>query len=152
MEPRDVAQWIAEALPCVTVKASYGETAWFYNPGGFFANGTYFLTLKRANGPNDRASRLDREGVWRLSFGLPPSIYEERFGPRPARPAKGGICDGGWAYDAIDVLHPHPIYGWMGWVAVNAPTRRRLEEVKPLIHAAYDKARAGFEKRTRAAA
>ena len=152
MEPKEIANWIGRTLPGVVCKESWGETAWFFNPGGFFANGGYFLTIKQANGPHDRASRLDRDGVWRLGFAMPLDRYEARFGPRPARPLKGGVCDGPWAYDALDRLTPHPLCAWRGWAAINAPSRRRLEDLKPLIRDAHREARARFEARARSGA
>ena len=152
METQEVARWIGGTLRGVVCKESWGEVAWFYNPGGFFANGSYFLTIKRWDGPNDKASRLDRDGVWRLNFGLPREQFEDRFGPRPARPPKGGVCDGPWDYAALDQLSPHPVYGWMGWVAINAPSKRTFEALKPLIREAHVKAKRGFETRTAKAA
>ena len=152
MESLEIARWAGRTLRGVTCKESWGETAWFYNPGGFFSNGTYFMTIKASDGPNDRASALDRYGVWRLSFALPPEAFEDRFGPRPARPPKGGVCEGAWSYDALDVLTPHPVYGWMGWAAVNAPSRRSFEALKPLIRMAHGRAKRGFEAQAKEAA
>lgn len=152
MDPSEVARWIARNLPGVVAKRSWGEDAWFYNPGGMFANGAYFLTIKRQDGPNDRASRLDRTGVWRMNFGLPAEDFEARFGARPPRPPKGGVCDGPWIYDAPDLLTPHPVYGWMGWAAIVNPSRRRFAEIEPLLRAAHRKARRAYECRARKAA
>lgn len=152
MEPKEIAAWATRALPGAVCKESWGEAAWFYNPGSFFANGAYFMTIKRSDGPNDAASRLEREGVWRLSFGLPYDRYETLFGGRPARPGKGGVIDGDWPFDAIDRLTPHPVYGWMGWAAINCPERRSFETLKPFLKEAHRKARLTFEARARRAA
>ncbi len=131
---------------------SWGETALFHNPGGAMPRGVYFATVKRKDGANDRASALDRPGVWRLNLGLPPTLYEARFGPRPARPAKGGIVATGHDFTALDDLTPHPVYGWMGWVAVVSPSRTTYDALAPLIGAAFDKARQAAARRLRAEA
>ena len=47
-----------------TLKNSYGERSFFYNPGHLLPSGTYFLTIKTHDGPNDKASQLDRENVF----------------------------------------------------------------------------------------
>ena len=75
-----------------------------------------------------------------------------RFGSRPARPAKGCVCEGPWSYAALDALTPHPVDGWKGWVAVNAPSRRTFEAIKPLIRMAHGCAKRGFEASGREAA
>ena len=37
-------------------------------------NGVYFCTLKENNGANDKASELDRDGVFRLSIGIAQNL------------------------------------------------------------------------------
>ncbi len=41
----------------------------------------------------------------------------------------------------------HPVYGWMGWIAVNNPTNKTLLSLRPAVDAAYEKAVKNFEKR-----
>lgn len=135
------------ALPDVRPKASWGETSFFVNPGNQLKNGAYFATIKDHDGQNDRASDLGRDGVWRLSLGIGPKAFEARFGPRPARPSKGGIIDGPWDFTASDLLTPHPIYGWMGWVAINCPAPATLETLAPLIETAHQRAVSTAKKR-----
>lgn len=135
------------ARPGAVLKRTWGETTAFHNPGGRLPHGTYFATVKERDGPNDRASALDRPGVWRLNLGLPPALFTEAFGPPPARPPKGGRIDGPWDFEALDTPTPHPIYGWMGWVAVLSPSAATLEAIAPWIDAAHAKARAAFERR-----
>ena len=126
----------------------WGELTFFYNPGGQLRRGTYICTIKDKDGENDKASRLDREGVYRLNLSLPRPDYFHRFGPLPERPGKGGTIHGEWDFTALDRLTPHPVYGWMGWVSVLNPSRKTFEIVKPLLALSYEKAVAGFRKRT----
>ncbi len=147
----DVAARIAANFPEVEPTQSWGETSFFYNPGGALPRGVYFCTLKDHDGENDRASGLDRSGVYRLNFGPPVSAFEKLFGPRPARPKKGGVVNGPWDFTALDVLTPHPVYGWMGWIAVLNPTEATLAETLPLLSQAYEKAQKTFAKRRKGA-
>ena len=131
----------------VSLANTWGETALFYNPGKRLPRGIYFATLKDHDGANDKASALHRPGVFRLSLGLPRGDYVSRFGPMPLRPGKGGVVLGPWDFTALDQLSPHPIYAWMGWVAVLNPSHSTLAALSPLFDAAFDKARHGFRKR-----
>ena len=143
MDMKEIANWVARSLPGLICKQNWGETAWFYNPGGYFANGDPFLAITMRDRESDTASRLDRVGVWRLSFHLPRAGFEAHFGT-------GGADD--CAFDALDRLTPHPDPRRAGWAAINAPSRRRFETLKPLLRDAHRAARAGFETRFGAAA
>lgn len=150
----DPAQAInhAAALEGVEVHRAWGETSCFYNPGGEFARGTYFLTIKEKDGDNDRASELDREGVWRLNIGTARSDFEALFGQPPKRPGKGEHIEGPWDFTVLDQITPHPVYGWMSWIAVVSPSLETWRRCIPLVDSAYAKARTTFEKRLKAAA
>jgi hypothetical protein len=144
MQQQTILDDIRSSLEGVVPKASWGETALFYNPGQRLPNGVYFCTFKDRDGTNDRASALGRPGVFRVSIGISPDAYVQRFGPRPARPAKGGVVNTGHDFAALDVLTPHPVYAWMGWVQILSPTASRYAEVRPLIEEAYQLAVAKF--------
>lgn len=131
---------ILAAFPGLAPKRTWGETSLFYNPDGILPNGVYFATVKEHDGANDKASNLDRPGVFRLSFGLPRGDYEARFGPRPPRPAKGSSVATGHDFTATDELMPHPVYAWMGWVQVLSPSRRTFAAIQPLLSAAHEAA------------
>ena len=132
----------------VIPKSSWGETSLFYNPGKALPNGVYFCTLKEKNGENDKASELDREGVFRLSIGVAKETYEKHFGSKPKRPPKGGIIDTGHDFATINELMPHPIYGWMSWVQVLSPSASMFESLLPLIAEAHANAVSKFNKKT----
>ncbi|QPC86281.1 hypothetical protein GA830_05650 [Mesorhizobium sp. NBSH29] len=129
----------------VAVKA-WGEISLFYNPGAVLPRGVYFATIKEKDGENDRASMLDRDGIFRLNIGTSKPLYFEKFGPPPPRPSKGRIVEGGWNFTKLDELTPHPIYGWMSWIAVLNPSMETLGDIRPLIDAAFDKAVFSFKK------
>ena len=137
------------ALEGVAPQSAWGERAYFYNPGNRFARGTYFLTIKEKDGENDRASNLKTAGDWRLNFGIQRKTFTNIFGAPPLRPAKGSVIEGPWDFTEQDVLTPHPVYGWMGWLAVKNPSLETFEFCKPLIIDAHEKARQTFMKRSK---
>lgn len=49
---------------------SWGEKGIFYNPGLVLKRGAYVLTVKEKDGDNDKASNLDRTGIYRVNLGL----------------------------------------------------------------------------------
>lgn len=147
LTPNEVTQKLAATYPGLAPKETWGETSFFYNPGRALSSGTYFATIKEHDGENDRASALDRDRVFRLSFGLVPATYERLFGPRPSRPAKGQAVLTGHDFAAVDKLSPHPVYAWMGWVQILSPTEQSWGELQPLLDEAYAKAKAAFNTR-----
>lgn len=140
MRPEEIVDDLTGRFDGLAPKASWGETSLFYNPGRALANGVYFCTLKEHDGDNDKASHLDRPGVFRLSLGLPVRSYEELFGPRPARPPKGTVVQTGHDFTRSDSLMPHPIYAWMGWVQVLNPSDSTFAAMQPLFVESYDHA------------
>ncbi|VVT18120.1 conserved hypothetical protein [Roseovarius sp. EC-HK134] len=147
IEIETVHSFITNELDGVVPKDAWGETSYFYNPGHVFQRGTYFATIKQKDGANDRASHLDRSGVWRLNLGVSKEVFFELFGPPPPRPGKGGVIDGGWDFAASDQLMPHPIYGWMSWISVLNPSRLTWGKCLPLVSDAHLRAKGTFEQR-----
>ncbi len=148
MDIRELNTWVMTTFEDVVPQYTWGEHAYFYNPGGLKPRGTYFLTIKQQDGANDKASHLDRPGVWRLNFGLPKASFIHCFGLPPSRPGKGMTVEGPWDFTALDQLMPHPVYGWMAWASILNPSQKSFETLKPLIMNAYNKARDGFDKRS----
>ncbi|MEO1396965.1 MAG: DUF6194 family protein [Cyanobacteria bacterium J06634_5] len=150
MTPEAIVNRICGQFIGVVPKASWGETSLFYNPGSVLPNGVYFCTLKEKDGENDKASQLDREGVFRLAIGVPKKSYVSLFGQRPPRPAKGGTVETGHDFTRVNELMPHPIYAWMGWVQVLSPTAETLENILPLLTEAYAASVKKFDQRVAA--
>lgn len=139
--------FLTHELEGVAPLSAWGEVSYYYNPGNKLKRGTYFATIKQKDGDNDKGSHIDRKGVWRLNIGLTKTTYQSLFGPNPDRPGKGGVVEGPWDFTQLDLLMPHPVYGWMSWVAVLNPSLQTWEQCIPLVHDAHAKAKASFEKR-----
>lgn len=147
MRPSHIIEQLEQQFTGLTPKPSWGETSLFYNPNKILPNGVYFCTLKEKNGDNDKASQLDREGVFRFSLGISKESYQQHFGPRPARPAKGSIIDTTHDFTTLNQLMPHPIYGWMSWVQVLNPSPETFMSLQPLIEESYNSAVRKFDKK-----
>lgn len=135
-----IMQYILDEFDYINPLETWGELSFFVNPGIKLKRGKYFATLKSKNGKNDKASSLDREGVFRLNIGLPSKDYETIFGLRPPKPIKGNIIQGDYDFTSLNTLTPHPIYGWMGWIAILNPSKTTFESCKYYLNVAYSKA------------
>jgi hypothetical protein len=98
-------------------------------------------------GEFDRASNLDRPGVFRLNVGVGRETYRSLFGPRSGGDA-AGPADAGHDFAALDRLLPHPVYAPQSWVCVLNPSAETFERVRPLLAEAYEQA-AGRHARRR---
>jgi Family of unknown function (DUF6194) len=137
MNAVELENWILTNYQGIIVMDAYRERSFFYNPDGSLPKGIYFATIKESDGPNDKASFLDRENFYRLSIGVGKKVYQNLFGQVPNRPEKGGIINYDFDFSIIEVLMPHPIYAWMSWVAINNPSKINLETIKHLFDINY---------------
>lgn len=151
MTVEEVADWLMAEFSPLAPKPSWGEMAFFVNPENRLPSGVYFATLKTRDGAHDRASGLDTENRFRLNFGPGRALFEKQFGPPPKRPPAGAVIDGPWDFTKEDVLTPHPVYGWMSWMAIKNPSHQTLTAIHPLLDAAYRRACDNARKRLRKA-
>ncbi len=149
MNVNDLKKVIKTRFQGILEKDAYGETTFFYNPDKKLKNGVYFLTIKQSNGPNDIASKLDRDGIYRLSFNPGKDNYQKLFGQSPKRPSKGKVVDLNYDFTELDKLLPHPVYAWMGWVNILSPSELTIEKVKNLLDKSYENAKKKYAIRIR---
>lgn len=147
MHADSITEYIKNTFADIHIVAAWGETSFFYNPNIKLPRGIYFATIKEKDGQNDRASNLDRDGVYRLNIGISKLTYRSIFGQQPSRPQAGGVVDTGHDFTALDQLIPHPVYGWMSWVSVLSPSAATFEASKPLLSEAYSLAVRKFANR-----
>ncbi len=149
IEVDDILKYTLNTFDDLCENTNWGERGIFFNPGNVLPKGIYILTIKEKDGPNDRASNVDRAGVFRVNLGVPKSTYIDLFGAPPARPPAGGIVDTGHDFQQLNQLMPHPVYGWMSWICVLNPSLDTLNRMQPMIMGAVELARGKFEKRIR---
>lgn len=137
MNKEAIADFLLRTFAGLKLIDAWGEASFFYNPDLVSPRGTYFCTIKEKDGDNDRASRLDRPGVFRLNFGLSKPTFVKLFGSIPKRPGKGEIIQGPYDFTKLDVLCPHPVYGWMCWVAIVNPSEGSFLQLEGLLRESY---------------
>ena len=147
MSPEDIISYCLDNLGGAFLTESWGEKGIFYNPEGLLKHGVYILTVKEKDGENDRASNLDRDGIFRINIGVRKSTFSDLFGDIPKRPQKGGVVEMDYDFTLLDKLLPHPVYAWMGWICVLNPSEKTFGEIKPFIHEAYELAKEKYAKR-----
>ena len=147
MNAKQLEQWIFGNYQGVIVIDAYRERSFFYNPDGSLPKGIYFATIKESDGPNDKASNLDREGIYRLSLGVGKKQYQQLFGDIPKRPAKGDIVELDFDFTTTGMLMPHPIYAWLSWVCINNPDIENLDLLKQLLDNSYQNVLTKFAKK-----
>lgn len=143
----DIAAKILALDEGLVFDKNWGERALFYNPGRALKKGIYVATFKERDGPNDSASKLHRSGLFRFNLGLRKGSYFALFGFPPIRPAAGKTIDTEHDFTALDTLTPHPVYGWMSWVAIINPSGKSVDELMPLIVETIETAKVKFDKK-----
>lgn len=137
MNAKQIENWILDNYQSVIVTDAYRERSFFYNPDNSLPKGIYFATIKESDGPNDKSSNLEREGIYRLSIGVGKKQYQQLFGNVPKRPAKGDFVNLDFDFTISEMLMPHPIYAWLGWVCINSPNDQNVDLLKQLLDISY---------------
>ena len=63
------------------------------------------------------------------------------------RSQKGGVVEVDIEFTKTGKLMPHPVYAWMGWVAINYPEKFQWDEVRSLLDISYEHAVQKFSKK-----
>jgi hypothetical protein len=137
LSPDRIQEYILSSFKDVYLKNTWGEKSFFYNPGKVKPHGTYFFTIKEKDGENDKASNLERVDIYRINFCISQEIFIDLFKNKPVRPSKGNSIEGSYDFTQLNILTPHPIYGWMKWVSILNPDKKTFEDIKPLIDESY---------------
>ena len=146
-----IVEYVQRSFPDVIDDFNWGERALFYNPKRQLPKGIYFLTFKEKDGANDHASRIGA-GEYRLNIGISKRAFIKRFGGIPNRPSAGGVICCDTDFTQSNLVTPHPVYGWMAWIAVKNPSQEVFDELKPLLAESYQTATEKFKKRLTSAA
>ena len=125
---------------------AWGDTFFYYAPDAVVPGATQpFATIVTKNYPGDETSRLDREGVFRVNMAAGKDEFTAHTGAGPREDVPAG--PEAPRPDALDAVIPHPVYGSLGWLAVNNPGPETGPEVRRLLELAYERARARYLRR-----
>ena len=126
---------------------AWGDTFFYYAPDGLIPTATQpFATIVTKNYPGDETSRLERPDVFRVNMAAGKEEFITHVGraPRDAKPEADADAP---SPDALDAVIAHPVYGSLGWLAVNSPGPATASEVRRLLEQAHDLARARYLRR-----
>ncbi|WP_239673203.1 DUF6194 family protein [Mangrovibacillus cuniculi] len=143
----EMIEYVINTYPGTVVTNNWGEQGVFYNPDRKLPKGIYILTIKEKDGANDRASQLNREGLYRINLGISKTSFIKLFGEIPKRPSAGNVIDMEYDFSMVDEILPHPVYGWMSWISVINPSLHTFEKMKPYIDEAYNLAKEKYQKK-----
>jgi hypothetical protein len=146
MDQASIIKYIADTFAGVDVVSptegvGAGDTFFSYDPERNLEPKHRFpfaTIVTKDYGEFDRASNLDRPGVFRLNVGVGKDTYRSLFGPQPSPPGEAGVVDTGHDFAALDQLMPHPAYGHLSWVCVLNPSDATFSAVRPLLAEAYE--------------
>lgn len=138
MTDTEIAQYILDTFPDVETTENFGYKFFFYGAERMLP----FATLIAADNAYDRASDLNRPGVYRLNIGVSRETFRALFGSD-----KPDVSQ--YDFTTLDRIMPHPDYAPQNWICVLSPTRATLEKVKEFLEEAYEIARARSERKVR---
>ncbi len=129
-----VTQYITDTFANVETSEAMGYVFFFYGAERKLP----FVTIGTEDNDYDRASQLDRPGVFRLNIGASKDTYRALFGRQPKAPTGAGVVDTGHDFAALNQLMPHPVYAPQSWVCVLNPSGETFNTVQPLLAEAYE--------------
>lgn len=147
MTSHEILEYCIENLPGTVEVESWGEKGIYYNPDKILKRGVYILTIKENDGENDRASNLNRDGVFRINIGIKKATFIKLFGEIPVRPSAGNVVNMDYNFQELNKIIPHPVYAWMSWVSALNPEKSVFSDLMPLITEAYEYAVEKYNKK-----
>jgi hypothetical protein len=121
-------------------EVAWGHSFFYYDPDRNIAADKRFpfATIVTSDYPGfDEASKLDRDGVFRLNINVGRRRFEQLFGYPPARHAEH---EAGFDYTAIDLVIPHPVYAKQAWASILNPGDVTGGQAKTLLTEAHARA------------
>lgn len=126
MTEHDLARYITETLPNVETTSQFGYLFFFYRNERMMP----FATIALPGNEHERASKLDRPGVFRVNIGVTKAAFESLFGS-----AKPDLTR--YDFAALNTLMPHPDYAAQHFVCVLCPEGDTLERTRALLAEAH---------------
>ena len=148
LSPDDLLARVRRRYPGLVLTTTWNARTLRYNPDGSHAYGVEFVTIEERDGGDAGARGLDAIAAYRLSFGVAPERYTALFGTPPQWSDERDAHEAAESMPRVDVVEPHPRYGWMSWAAVVNPSPATMERLWPLLDEGYALARARHATRS----
>ncbi|HEU5015517.1 MAG TPA: DUF6194 family protein [Roseiflexaceae bacterium] len=129
MDEKGITDYISTTFAGVETMTTLGYTFFFYGPDRMLP----FVTIATADNEGDRASNLDRPGVFRLNIGVSKETFQSLFGTNSVDVS---ACD----FTALDTIMPHPDYAPQSWICVLNPSDATFHTLRPWLREAYERA------------
>jgi hypothetical protein len=127
MEEKRITDYILNSFVGVETTTTLGYTFFFYGSERMLP----FTTIATTDNEGDRASNLDRPGVFRLNIGVRKQTFQALFGT-------GSVDVSVYDFTALDTLMPHPDYAAQSWFCVLNPSDITFQQLRPLLSEAYE--------------
>jgi hypothetical protein len=121
---------------------SWGDVFFYYAPDGVVPASQPFATIVTKDYPDDRESRLDRPGAFRVNVAAGSARFQEWTGHAPGEVPSKQVDPA-----TPDFVFAHPVYGQLGWLCVVNPGTDAEGVVRDLLRTAHDLARRRHERR-----
>jgi hypothetical protein len=128
-------------------EVAWGDTFVIYDPDRRLTSAQqmpFATVVTKDYGDFDRASNLNRPGVFRLNIGVGVQTYESLFGPV----GPDHLAGAGRDFSVMDTLLPHPVYARQHWVCILNPGEQTFDRaVWPLLVSAHEMAVSRYRRR-----
>lgn len=121
---------------------SWGDMFFYYAPDGVVPKAQPFATIVTKDYPGDDGSRLDRPNTFRLNIAAGNEAFLEWTGHDRREPAVSEVDP-----SVADTVIAHPVYGYLGWLAVVNPGPRTDATIQELLRTAHQLARSRYQRR-----
>lgn len=117
-------------------EVAWGDSFFYYDPDGLSDDRDFpFATIVTNDYDGfDTASKLARQGVFRLNISVGRVVFEETLGYPPAAHSEQ---HDGIDYSELDRVLPNPVYATQGWVSILNPGERTAEQARALLRDAH---------------
>ena len=99
-----------------------------------------FATIALNGNEYEKASMLDRPGVYRLNLGVSRDTFQQLF-------STNKIETNDYDFTALDTILPHPDYSAQSFICVLSPGETTFETLRPLLKEAYKIAEMKYNRR-----
>ena len=127
IDESSITSYITSTFENVKTTVNLGYTFFIYRDDDMLP----FATIASTGNEYEKASNLDRPGVYRLNIGVSRETFQALFGTNK-------VDTSTYDFTALDTIMPHPDYSAQSFICVLSPSEATFERIRPLLAEAYD--------------